>query len=300
MATDINEIEFAEKENRLWSLTKQFGSWCRKRTIGAVGLFMVLVVLAAAILNPVIKRYDPNETNVPDRLQGPNAQHFFGTDDFGRDLWARIIGGAVISAQVGFISVAIGSDIGLVFGVISGFFGGGIDNLIQRITEIMLSIPGILLALALMATDVGSGGIDTVVMALSIIFIPRTVRVMRGSVLSCKENVYIDAARAIGCKPSRIMWRHITPNVMAPYLVLASSLLGTAILTEASLSFLGLGVPPPHPSWGRLLSGSVMLYAISAPWMVIVPGVAITWLVLGFNVFGDALRDTFDPKLRGR
>ena len=115
-----------------------------------------------------------------------------------------------------------------------------------------------------------------------------------------KENVYIDAARAIGCKPSRIMWRHITPNVMAPYLVLASSLLGTAILTEASLSFLGLGVPPPHPSWGRLLSGSVMLYAISAPWMVIVPGVAITWLVLGFNVFGDALRDTFDPKLRGR
>ena len=160
MATDINEIEFAEKENRLWSLTKQFGSWCRKRTIGAVGLFMVLVVLAAAILNPVIKRYDPNETNVPDRLQGPNAQHFFGTDDFGRDLWARIIGGAVISAQVGFISVAIGSVIGLVFGVISGFFGGGIDNLIQRITEIMLSIPGILLALALMATDVGSGGIE--------------------------------------------------------------------------------------------------------------------------------------------
>jgi len=300
MATDINEIEFAPKQNTLILYLSIFGSWCKKRTIGAVGLFMVLIVLTAAILNPVINRYDPNETNTPDRLQGPSLSHFFGTDDFGRDLWSRIIGGAVISAQVGFISVTIGSVIGLIFGVISGYFGGGIDNLIQRLTEIMLSIPGILLALALMATDVGSGGIDTVVYALSIIFIPRTVRVMRGSVLSCKENVYIDAARAIGCKPSRIMWKHIAPNVMAPYLVLASSLLGTAILTEASLSFLGLGVPPPHPSWGRLLSGSVMLYAMSAPWMVIVPGVAITWLVLGFNVFGDALRDTFDPKLRGR
>jgi len=169
---------------------------------------------------------------------------------------------------------------------------------LQRLTEIILAFPAVLLALALVAM-LGSG-LDKVVIAISIVFVPRALRTIRGSVLSVKQNVYIDAARAIGANPLRIMFRHILPNVTAPYLIVASTLLGSAILIEATLSYLGLGVPPPHPSWGRMLSGSVQEYAMSAPWMVIFPGFAITILVLGFNLFGDALRDIWDPRLRGR
>jgi peptide/nickel transport system permease protein len=212
-------------------------------------------------------------------------------------MWSRIVHGSRISFMVGFIAVGLGGSAGLVFGIMSGYYGGRVDNIIQRLVEIGLAFPSLLFALALMA---GLGpGLDKVIIAIGVSMIPRQVRVVRGVVLSVKENVYIEAARAIGSGHSRVMFRHIAPNVMAPWLILVSASLGGAILVEATLSFLGMGVPEPHPSWGRMLSGAAGTYIRVAPWMVIFPGAAIGMLVLGFNLFGDALRDLLDPRLRG-
>ena len=268
-----------------------------RKPLGALGAFMLCSVILAALFAPMAARYDTNAQDYQRRLEGPSLSHFMGTDEFGRDLWARVVHGARISLLVGFASVLIGATIGLALGVFSGYAGGIVDDVIQRVVEVMLSLPGIFLALALVAT-LGSG-VDKLIIALIFIYAPRTLRVIRGAVLSTKQNSYIDAAKAVGARPLRIMSRHILPNVMAPYLILASGLLANAILIEATLSYLGLGVPPPHPSWGRMLANSVAQYAAAAPWMVIFPGLAITWLVLGFNLLGDTIRDAWDPRLRG-
>jgi len=257
---------------------------------------MVLLVVVIALTAPLTTQYGPNHQDYTVRLQAPSLSHLMGTDEFGRDLWARIAYGSRISLQVSILAVLAGTTFGLALGTVSGYFGGLVDSLLQRLVEVMMSLPGILLALALVAV-LGSG-VDKVIIALSIMYLPWTLRVIRASVLSVRRNIYIDAAQSIGAGPIRIMVRHVVPNVTAPYLILASSLLGNAILTEASLSFLGLGVPPPVPSWGRMLADSVAQYARSAPWMVVFPGMAITWLVLGFNLVGDALRDAWDPRLR--
>ncbi len=272
--------------------------FAKKQPLGAAGLAMVLVVAVAAVFAPLLGTGDPNLDDFTARLQPPSGAHWFGTDNFGRDLWTRILFGARISLEVGFLSVFTGSLLGLVIGVATGFVGGFVDTVTERIVEMTLAIPALLLALALMATL--GAGVDKVIIAIAITYLPRTVRVMRGTVLSVKENVYVEAARAIGASTPRIVFRHILPNVAAPYLIVASSLLGGAILTEATLSFLGLGIPPPHPSWGRMLAGNVSSYAVTAPWLVVFPGLAISWIVLGFNLFGDALRDIWDPRLRGR
>ena len=268
-----------------------------RKPLGALGAFMLCSVILAALFAPMAARYDTNAQDYQRRLEGPSLSHFMGTDEFGRDLWARVVHGARISLLVGFASVLIGATIGLALGVFSGYAGGIVDDVIQRVVEVMLSLPGIFLALALVAT-LGSG-VDKLIIALIFIYAPRTLRVIRSAVLSTKQNSYIEAAKAVGARPLRIMSRHILPNVMAPYLILASGLLANAILIEATLSYLGLGVPPPHPSWGRMLANSVAQYAAAAPWMVIFPGLAITWLVLGFNLLGDTIRDAWDPRLRG-
>ena len=268
-----------------------------RKPLGALGAFMLASVILAALFAPLVARYDTNAQDYQRRLEGPSLSHFMGTDEFGRDLWARVVHGSRISLLVGFASVLVGATIGLALGVFSGYAGGIVDDVMQRVVEVMLSLPGIFLALALVAT-LGSG-LDKLIIALIFIYIPRTLRVIRGAVLSVKQNSYIDAAKAVGARPMRIMSRHILPNVMAPYLILASGLLANAILIEATLSYLGLGVPPPHPSWGRMLANSVAQYAAAAPWMVIFPGLAITWLVLGFNLLGDTIRDAWDPRLRG-
>ena len=268
-----------------------------RKPLGALGAFMLASVILAALFAPLVARYDTNAQDYQRRLEGPSLSHFMGTDEFGRDLWARVVHGSRISLLVGFASVLVGATIGLALGVFSGYAGGIVDDVMQRVVEVMLSLPGIFLALALVAT-LGSG-LDKLIIALIFIYVPRTLRVIRGAVLSVKQNSYIDAAKAVGVRPLRIMSRHILPNVMAPYLILASGLLANAILIEATLSYLGLGVPPPHPSWGRMLANSVAQYAAAAPWMVIFPGLAITWLVLGFNLLGDTIRDAWDPRLRG-
>ena len=269
-----------------------------KRPLGAAGMFMLVVVALVALLAPVLAGHDVNAQDYRQRLQGPSLTHLMGTDEFGRDLWARVAYGSRVSLLVGVAAVALGSLGGLALGLAGGYAGGAVDELLQRLVEVVLSLPGVLLALALMAT-LGSG-VDKVVLALSIVYLPVTLRVVRASVLSVKENAYIEAARAVGAGSLRIVLRHVLPNAAPVYLVLASGLLGSAVLTEATLSFLGLGVPPPLPSWGRLLSSSVAQYARTAPWMVVFPGIAITWLVLAFNLVGDALRDAWDPRLRGR
>jgi peptide/nickel transport system permease protein len=278
------------------AIGKLWENW-RGRPIGIIGVFMVVVVLFLALFAPVIDRYDQNDANYKVRLEAPGMDHWMGTDELGRDIWSRIVHGARLSVTVAFISVFFGTGAGLILGVASGYLGGMVDRLIQRIVEIMIAMPAILLALALMATL--GAGVDKVIIALSILNPWFTARIIRASVLSIKQNAYIDAAQVIGVPTITIMLRHIVPNVMPVYLIIVSSLLGTVILVESSLSYLGLGVPPPHPSWGRMLSGAAENYAVTAPWMVLIPGLAITWLTVGFNLFGDTLRDIWDPRLRG-
>ncbi len=274
------------------------GRFVRTQPLGTVGLaFCILAVLVGVFANQ-LDRYDPDLVRTADRLQGPSAQHWFGTDDLGRDAYSRIVHGTTVSLLVAFFSIGIGTTAGYLFGIVSGYIGGKTDDALQRFIDALLSFPSILLALVIVS--VLGVGLDKVVFAIAVGSAPRAARVSRGVVLSVKENVYVDAARVIGASPVRIMLRHILPNSMAPYLILASVALGGAILTEASLSFLGLGVPPPAPSWGRMLSSGATNYALYMPWLMVFPGVAIMILVLGFNLFGDAVRDIWDPRLRGR
>jgi peptide/nickel transport system permease protein len=246
---------------------------------GRIGLYICLFTILVAIIAPVIATHDPLYQLAQNRLQAPSTAHLFGTDEFGRDIYSRIVYGASISVTVAFLSVGIATSIGFILGIISGYYTGWVDNTIQRIVEIKLAFPGLIFAMLLVA--IWGAGLEKVILALSVAFLPRTVRTIRGTVLSIRENMYVDAARAIGAGDLRIMFRHIMPNATAPFLIIASTLLGAAILAETSLSFLGLGVPPPASSWGRMLSGGAQTYGAIAPWMVIAPGAAITILVFG-------------------
>ena len=289
------EVTIGQRLQRLSVGTRSF---VRKQPLGAVGLAVCLVTIFAGVFAPAIGRHDPNIGTVSDRLQAPSATYWLGTDNLGRDQWSRIIHGTRISLMVAFGAIAVGTTAGYLLGIVSGFLGGKVDDIIQRFVDALLAFPSILLALVIVS--VLGPGIDKVIFAIAAGSAPRAARVSRGVVLSLRENVYVDAARVIGASGLRIMLRHILPNSMAPYLILASIGLGAAILTEASLSYLGLGVPPPYPSWGQMLSGSSQMFALIATWLIIFPGVAIMTLVLAFNLFGDALRDMWDPKLRGR
>jgi peptide/nickel transport system permease protein len=264
--------------------------------LGAAGLFIVVVmtVLAASAdwiaMDPLLNDY--SVLTAP-----PSAEHWFGTDDLGRDLWARVVFGARISLYVGFLSVIFGSGLGGSLGIISAFYGGSIDTFIQRIMDAILSFPTLILALTIVATLGPS--LNNVVLAVGFASIPRASRVVRSQALAIRSMDYVASARAIGATDTRIMFRHIFPQVVAPWLIIASAGLGGAILSEAGLSFLGLGVPQPEPSWGGMLSGRARDYYAAAPWMALWPGLAISLSVYGFNLFGDALRDVLDPRLRG-
>ena len=270
----------------------------RSQPLGMLGFMVCVLAVAGGVFAPWVQRYDMNEGNSRERLEAPSSRHWLGADEQGRDIYSRIVNGTRISLYVAFFSVALGTSIGYLLGIISAYCGGWVDMLMQRVVDAMLALPPILLALALVAAL--GAGVDKIIFAISIVYAPRAARVSYGVVLSLKENVYVDAARVIGASHLRIIMRHILPNSLAPYVVLASVALGTAILLEASLSFLGLGVPPPYPSWGGMLSGAAQKYAAGAPWLVIAPGGAIMLLVLAFNLFGDSLRDLWDPRLRGR
>ncbi len=275
-----------------WVQTWRFA---RQKRLGALGALIIITLLVVGALAPWIAPYGPNESS-NEFYQGPSAIYPFGTDHLGRDMLSRIIAGARISLQVSILAVLLGTGGGALIGLISGYFGGWVDMVCQRGVDILLALPGILLALTI-AAALGAS-LQNVILAIGISIIPGAARIVRSAVLSSKENQYVEAATEIGAGPVRIMRGHILPNVMAPIIVIASISLGSAILSEASLSYLGLGVPLNVPSWGSMLSGSALRYMIRAPWMAIFPGLALTLVVLGVNMFGDALRDILDPRLR--
>ncbi|MFP6699977.1 MAG: ABC transporter permease [Alphaproteobacteria bacterium] len=270
----------------------------RRQPLGAVGALMVLIMVAAALFADQIAMYDPEINDFAAMLEGPSTAHLFGTDEFGRDIYSRIVHGARTAMTVGFSAAILGSTIGLFVGVSSAYFGGWVDNIMQRIVDVLMAFPAIILALTVVI--ILGRGVGPVIIAITIPMIPNCARVVRSSALAIREIPYVDAARAMGFGHLRIILRHISPNIMAPYLIMLTNFLGAAILAEASLSYLGLGVQEPTPAWGLMLKSGAEEYAESAPWAVIFPGLAISVAVFGFNLFGDALRDVLDPKLRSR
>jgi peptide/nickel transport system permease protein len=272
--------------------------FCKRKPLGAIGAVLLLALVGVAILAPVLATHDPDLNNYRARVKPPSAEHWFGTDGFGRDIYSRVVYGARLSIYVGILATLLGTTLGALFGLLSGFFGGRIDQCIQRCADVLFTLPGLILAMAIV-TMLGPSMINVIV-AIAIPRLPSTNRVIRSAVLAAKESLYVESSRAIGCTSWRIMLLHLLPNVTAPYIVVATAGLGGAILVEASLSFLGLGVPPPSPSWGRMLSVEGMRYFETAPWMAIFPGIFISAAVFGANLFGDALRDILDPKLRGQ
>jgi peptide/nickel transport system permease protein len=265
--------------------------------LGTAGLVIMVMFVLAAIFADVICRFSPLDVDSAHALAAPNAQHWLGTDSFGRDVWSRIIHGARISLAVGIGSTALGSSIGVTVGLASGYLSGWVDLVFQRVTDILQALP--LLVLALVMTAALGPSLPNVIIAIAIPLIPTVSRVIRANTLALREQPFVEAARSIGMSDMRIALRHVLPNTLAPLIVLATAQLGSTILTEASLSFLGLGIPEPFPSWGRMLSESAAEYVRTAPWLVIFPGVAISLAVFGTNLFGDALRDILDPRQRG-
>ena len=270
----------------------------RRFPLGAAGAFVVMIMIFFAVFADVIAPYDPEADSFEHMFVAPNLQFLLGTDDFGRDIFSRIIYGARTALIVGFTAAIVGATAGLVLGVASAYFGGWFDLVLQRVMDIFMAFPLIIMALAVVA--VAGAGIEKVILAITIPFIPQCARVVRSSALSIREAPYVDAARACGFSHQRIILRHMAPNVMAPYLILLTAFVGQAILLEAVLSYLGLGVQEPTAAWGLMLKSGAEEYAESAPWVAIFPGIAISLAVFGFNLFGDALRHALDPKLRSQ
>jgi len=265
--------------------------------LGTIGLIVMVVFVLVALFADLIGRYDPLSVDSLHRLASPDGLHWMGTDSFGRDVWSRIIHGARISLAVGLGATALGSSIGVVIGLTSGYLSGWVDLVFQRIIDILQALP--LLVLALVMSAALGPSLQNTIIAISIPLIPTVARVIRANTLALRELPFVEAAKSIGMSETRIALRHVLPNTLAPLIVLSTAQLGAAILTEASLSFLGLGIPEPYPSWGRMLSESAAEYVRTAPWLVIFPGVAISLAVFGTNLFGDALRDILDPRQRG-
>ena len=264
--------------------------------VGAASAVVIAVLSLSAIFASVIAPYDPIAISL-DKFESPSFTHFMGTDNVGRDVFSRILHGSRISLYVAFLAVTFGTLVGCSLGLVSGFVGGYFDLFTQRVVDAMLAFPGLVLAMALVA--VLGPSTTNGLLAIAVVIIPGNSRVIRSAVLSVKESTFVEAARATGAGPTRVLLRHILPQVVAPILILVSAILGGAILIETALSFLGLGTQPPNPSWGLMLSGSGREYMEQAPWLAIFPGLAISITVLAFNMLGDVIRDVLDPRLRG-
>lgn len=269
----------------------------RASPLGIAAVVILVVLAIAAAFGPVLAPYDPLIQDRSAQAKPPSLAHLLGTDYLGRDVFSRVLAGARPSLAVGLSAVTVAIVLGSAVGLLSGHLRGTVDLLAQRVVEIALTLPGLVLALALLAI-VGTGT-ASLIFAIALVLAPGIARVVRSSTLAVGTEDYIEAARAVGASDSRIILRHLLPNVAATIIVLATLNVGSAILFEAALSFLGLGIQPPEPSWGNMLSGPARQYFEVAPWMAIFPGVAISLAVLGFNLFGDTLRDAFDPRLKG-
>lgn len=279
----------------------QFIEFCRQQPLGAVSFVIIVAMMFAGIFSPLVAPYDPLTIDFASLLAAPSADHWCGTDAYGRDICSRLIYGSRTALVIGFTSSFVGSSIGAILGIASAYFGGKIDDWIQRFVDILLAFPLIVLALVVVAAfrKFSVGGVDVnLIVAIAIPIIPRVARVVRAAALSVRVAPYIDAARAAGYSHRRIIFRHMAPNVVAPYLIMLTAFIAQAILAEASLSFLGLGVTEPTAAWGLMLSGNAADFYRQAPWMILFPGIAISLAVFAFNLFGDSLRDFLDPRFK--
>ena len=278
-----------------------FMEFCKQQPLGAVSFVIICVMMFAGIFSPLVAPYDPLAIDFASLLAAPSWDHWCGTDAFGRDICSRLIYGSRTALVIGFTSSFVGSTLGATLGVASAYFGGKIDDWIQRFVDILLAFPLIVLALVVVAAfrKFTVGGVDVnLIVAIAIPIIPRVARVVRAAALSVRTMPYVDAARAAGYSHSRIIFRHMAPNVVAPYLIMLTAFIAQAILAEASLSFLGLGVTEPTAAWGLMLSGNAADFYREAPWMILFPGAMISLAVFAFNLFGDSLRDFLDPRFK--
>ncbi len=294
METTLQGKSAQERRRESWPV--RFLRFCRRKPLGGFGAFALILMVLVAIFAEAFSTFDPVATDANHTLAAPSLTYYFGTDYLGRDMYSRIVHGTRISIAVGLISTVVGGSLGLVLGLVSGYLLGWWDQIIQRFMDIMQGLPLLVMALV-MAAALGPS-VPNVILAISIPLIPRAARIIRSSTLSIRELPFVEAARAVGMSEFRIAVRHVLPNTLAPFIVLTTAQLGSAILTEAALSFLGLGIPEPYPSWGRMLSQSAAEYAQRAPWLVIYPGLVISLAVFATNLLGDALRDVLDPRLR--
>jgi peptide/nickel transport system permease protein len=273
----------------------------RQQPLGAVSFVIIFLMMFAGVFSPWVAPYDPLDIDFAQILAAPSWEHWCGTDAFGRDICSRLIYGSRTALVIGFFSSFLGSTIGAILGIASAYFGGKVDDWIQRFVDILLAFPLIVLALVVVAAvrKLVVGGVDVnLIIAIAIPIIPRVARVVRAAALSVRVMPYVDAARAAGYSHSRIIFRHMAPNVVAPYLIMLTAFIAQAILAEASLSFLGLGVTEPTAAWGLMLSGNAADFYREAPWMILFPGAMISLAVFAFNLFGDSLRDFLDPRFK--
>jgi peptide/nickel transport system permease protein len=271
--------------------------FCRRKPLGAIGAVIVVALIVMATFAGRIAPYPYDESVRGASMKPPSLEYWMGTDNIGRDVWSRVVYGARISVTVGFATVALATLLATAIGVSSAYLGGAYDIVVQRVVDAWMSFPALVIVLSLLAA-LGPGLLN-LILALSILGAAGTSRVIRGAALSTMQKPYVEAARALGAGHARVILCHVLPNVMATIIILATIGLGTVILAESALSFLGFGIPPPYPSWGGMLSGSGRSFMYHAPWMALFPGAAISLAVFGFNMFGDALRDLLDPRLRG-
>jgi len=296
MATVTERVARIEEAPVVISRTRALLAALRRKPLGAASAALLVLIVFTAIFAEVLAPYDPLATQPEIRLAAPSWEHPFGTDDIGRDVLSRVIHGSRLSLWVGLLAVGIGTAAGMIIGLLCGYCEGRVDLIFQRVMDAIQAIPALVLALAIVS--VLRPNTTNAMLAIAMVIIPGNSRIVRGAVMSAKQNRYVEAAQAIGCRHPRIIIGHILPNVTAPILVIASIWLGNAILIEATLSFLGVGTQPPTPSWGLMLSSTGRAFMEQAPWLAIFPGLAISLAVLGFNLFGDTLRDAWDPKLR--
>ncbi|MBI2886570.1 MAG: ABC transporter permease [Chloroflexi bacterium] len=300
MATNRNDaaavLAGLSRAHRGPALFRQVWRFARQKPLGAVAGLIIIAIVFTAVFAEVLAPHDPNLVYGGQRLVAPGGDFPLGTDQVGRDVLSRLIFGARISLWVGLVAVSIGTGMGSLVGITTAYFGGRVDVVVQRFMDMLMAFPALILALTMVAA-LGSG-LTQVMVAIGIVITPGVSRIIRGAALSVKSNQYIEAAQAMGASNGRILLSHILPNVTAPIIVIATVGLGGAIITEASLSFLGLGAPPPTASWGGMVASNRQ-FMVVAPWVVFFPGIAISLAVMGFNLLGDALRDVWDPRLRG-
>lgn len=297
-AAELERIGLAPRDpgwSRAWRIGSKFA---RRQPLGFIGAVIIAVLLFVALAAPAIVPFHPNEISAA-RLVAPGEQgHLLGTDSFGRDVLSRVMYGARVSITVGFAAVALSTSLALFIGVLPGYFGGWFDSIVQRFVDALMAFPGLVLLVALVA--VFGPGMTQLILILGVVGSAGAARVFRSAVLGIRSNAYLEAVVALGASPSRVIIKHVLPNIFAPMMISVTVSLGGIILAEAGLSFLGLGVPPPASSWGNMLSVDGRRFMLTAPWLAIVPGIAITLVVFAFNMLGDSLRDVLDPRLRGR